>query len=240
MKNVATILLPGTGSDDDYLRRALTGPLERAGARVVNVTPQPARLVSGYLDALDEALQANPDGIAVGGISIGAAVATRWALAHQDRTLAVLAVLPPWTDSPADAPASLSARHTAETLRRDGLDVTTATMRSSSPAWLADELARSWQRQWPALPDAMEDAAAYSGPSAEELRRLTVPLAVVGASDDAIHPVDVAADWASWAPRAALCTVRLADFGPCPPILGQACVAALRAIDDADGAGLSV
>jgi pimeloyl-ACP methyl ester carboxylesterase len=108
-------------------------------------------------------------------------------------------------------------------------------MRASSPAWLADELARSWRRQWPTLPDALEAAAAYVGPSADELRRLRVPLAVVGASDDAIHPIDVAADWASWAPAASLCTVRLAEFGPCPPILGQACVADLQAIADADG-----
>lgn len=230
---VTILLLPGTGSDDDYLGRALGGPLTEAGARVVNVTPQPHRLVSGYLDALDRALQSSPGPIAVGGVSIGAAVATHWALAHQDRTAAVLAVLPPWTGAPGDAPASLSARHTAETLRRDGLEATTAAMRASSPAWLADELARSWRRQWPALPDAMDDAAAYVAPSAEELRGLRVPLAVIGASDDAIHPVGVAADWASWAPRAALRTVRLADFGPSPTLLGAACVDALQAVNDA-------
>jgi pimeloyl-ACP methyl ester carboxylesterase len=227
---VTTFLLPGTGSDDDYLQRALAGPLEQAGARVVNVTPQPQRLVAGYLEALDDALRSDCGGIAVGGVSIGAAVATRWALAHQNRTVAVLAVLPPWTGAPGDAPASLSARHTAATLRRDGLDATTAAMRASSPAWLADELARSWRRQWPALPDAMDEAASYVAPSTDELRGLKVPLAVVGASDDAVHPVGVAADWASWAPRAALRTVALADFGPSPPLLGAACVDALRAI----------
>ena len=226
-----TFLLPGTGSDDDYLRRALAGPLEEAGARVVTVTPHPRRLVAGYLDALDHALRANPGGIAVGGVSIGAAVATRWALAHQDRTVAVLAVLPPWTGVPGDAAASLSARHTAATLRTDGLDATAAAMRSSSPAWLADELSRSWRRQWPALPDAMEEAAAYIAPGADELRALRVPLAVIGACDDAIHPIGVAADWASWAPRAALRRVRLDEFGPRPALLGTACVAALRAIE---------
>jgi len=231
VEDVTIILLPGTGSDDDYLGRALAGPLQGAGARVVNVTPEPHRLVSGYLQVLDQALHAHPEGIAVGGVSIGAAVATRWALAHQDSTVAVLAVLPPWTGAPGDAPASLSARHTAATLRRDGLDTTTATMRASSPGWLADELARSWRRQWPALPDAMEEAAAYVGPSTGELCALRVPLAVVGASDDAIHPVDIAAEWVSTAPRAALRTVRLKDFGPRPPLLGQACVQALAAID---------
>jgi len=228
---VTTILLPGTGSDDDYLRRALAGPLAQAGARVVNVTPEPHALVAGYQHALDQALRSSPGGIAVGGVSIGAAVAARWALAHPDRTVAVLAVLPPWTGAPGDAPASLSARHTASTLRRDGLEPTTAAMRSSSPGWLADELTRSWRRQWPGLPDAMEEAAAYVAPSKDELSTLSVPLAVVGASDDAIHPIAIAAQWATVARRAALHTVRLAEFGPCPSLLGAACVAALQAMD---------
>lgn len=143
----------------------------------------------------------------------------------------MLAVLPPWTGAPNAAPAAISARHTAAALRRDGLQATTAAMRASSPGWLADELTRSWRRQWPALPDAMEEAAAYLAPTADELRRLDVPLAVVAASDDAIHPASVAADWASWAPRAALRTVRLEEFGPHPALLGRACVAALEAID---------
>lgn len=237
MRGVTTVLLPGTGSDDDYLTRALAGPLRRAGAVVVTVAPEPRRLVSGYLEALNKALEAvvaragDSGSIAVGGVSLGAALSARWAAAHPRHTAAVLAVLPPWTGAPEGAPASVSARHTAETLRRDGLDATTAAMRASSPRWLADELARSWRRQWPALPDAMEEAAAYVAPTAEDLRRLDVPLAVVAASDDGIHPAQVAADWASWAPRAALRTVRLEEFGPHPELLGQACVDALQAID---------
>ena len=237
VQGVVTVLLPGTGSDDDYLTRALAAPLARAGAVVVSVAPEPERLVDGYLDALDRALNqtrqrlGDSGRIAVGGVSLGAALATRWALAHPQHTAAVLAVLPPWTGSPDGAPAAVSARHTAATLRRDGLDATTAAMRSSSPRWLADELARSWGRQWPALPDAMEEAAAYVGPSAGDLRRLDVPLAVISASDDAIHPASVAAEWAALAPRAALRTVRLAEFGPHPALLGQACVDALQAID---------
>lgn len=237
MRGVVTVLLPGTGSDDDYLNRALAGPLERAGAVVITVAPEPDRLVTGYLEALDRALaqtlarSGDAGRIAVGGISLGAALAARWALTHSRHTAAVLAVLPPWTGAPDGAPAAASAGHTAATLRQDGLDATTAAMRSSSPGWLADELARSWARQWPALPDAMDEAAAYVAPDAQELRHLNVPLAVVSASDDAIHPAAVAADWASWAPRAALRTIRLAEFGPRPALLGQACVDALQDID---------
>lgn len=237
MRGVVTVLLPGTGSDDDYLTRALAGPLEQAGAVVLSVAPDPQHLVSGYWEALDSALhetlhRSGDSGlIAVGGVSLGAALAAKWACAHPRNTAAVLAVLPPWTGTPDGAPAAVSARHTAATLRRDGLEATTAAMRSSSPQWLADELARSWRRQWPALPDAMDEAAAYAAPEAADLRRLNVPLAVVAAPDDAIHPAAVAADWAAWAPRAAMRTVLLEKFGPDPALLGQACVEALQAID---------
>lgn len=229
---VVTVLLPGTGSDDDYLRRAFGGPLQDAGAKLIAVAPRPERLVEGYLRAMDSASQQHGR-IAVGGVSLGAVVATRWALDHPDRVVAVLAVLPPWTGEPDGAPASLSARHTAATLRREGLAPTTAAMRDSSPAWLADELARSWRRQWPELPDAMEQAAACVAPTRAELSGLQTPLAVVAAGDDLVHPASVAADWAAWAPHAGLSTVRLQDFGPNPPLLGAAALAALDQVDRA-------
>jgi len=228
---VTTVLLPGTGSDEDYLRRALAGPLQQTGAAVVTVAPQPHRLAEGYLEALDRAWRDTAGRIAVGGVSLGAVLAARWAVAHPERTAAVLAVLPPWTGEAGDAPAALSARHTAAALRRDGLAATTSAMRASSPPWLADELARSWARQWPALPDAMDQAASCAAPSRADLSRLPVPLAVVAAVDDQVHPAAVAGDWASWAPRAALRCVRLADFGPDPAVLGRACVDALSGID---------
>jgi pimeloyl-ACP methyl ester carboxylesterase len=227
LRGVTAVLLPGTGSDEDYLRRAFAGPLAEAGITLTAVSPEADGLVAGYLRALDAAT--GP--IVVGGVSIGAAAATRWALAHPGRAMAVLAVLPPWTGAPDGAPAALSARHTADQLRRDGLAATSAAMRSSSPAWLADELSRSWRRQWPSLPDAMDEAAAYPGPSAAELGRLTTPMAVVAAADDVIHPSAIALEWASSAPRAALRTVTLKQFGPDPSALGAASLAALRAID---------
>ena len=80
LSGVATVLLPGTGSDDDYVYRAFAGLLHDAGAVVLAQRPEPSRLVAGYLEALDEAARQGP--IAVGGVSIGAAVAVAWALAH--------------------------------------------------------------------------------------------------------------------------------------------------------------
>ena len=225
LRGRTAVLLPGTGSDDDYIHRAFAGPLHRAGAQLITHRPQPEHLVDGYLAALDAAAESGP--IIVGGVSIGAAVAAAWALRHPGRTLAVLAALPAWLGSPDTAPAALAARHSAAELRRDGLPAVLARLHASSPAWLAAELTRSWTAQWPHLPDALEQAAQYVAPSRAELQALTAPLAVVAAVDDAVHPLAAAADWLSATPRAALHTVTLDQIGADPAALGAACLAAL-------------
>ncbi len=228
LDGVRTVLLAGTGSDDDYLLRAFGPALRRAGAIPIGVAPQQGGVVRGYLQALREAAGVGP--IAVGGVSLGAAVAARWALEHP-ATIAVLAALPAWSGAAGDAPAALSARHTAGQLRRDGLQATTALMRATSPAWLADELDRSWRRQWPWLPDAMEEAAGYLAPTADELSGLAAPIGVAAAVDDPIHPLEVGRQWATAAPRGALRTISLAEFGPRPELLGAACLSALASLD---------
>lgn len=230
LRGVTTVLLPGTGSDDDFVRRAFSRPLRQVGAVLVAPPPEADRLIDGYLSALDDAARDGP--IAVGGVSIGAAVATAWALAHPGRTLAVLAALPAWAGAPDAAPAALAARYSAERLRADGLAATTAQMQASSPAWLAEELTRSWRAQWPHLPDAMDEAAAYVAPGPAELARLAAPLGVAAAVDDPVHPVRVAVEWVGAAPRAALRTVTLDEMGADPAALGAACLAALAEAGD--------
>ncbi|UXA10325.1 alpha/beta hydrolase [Mycobacterium sp. SMC-8] len=226
LRGVTAVLLPGTGSDDDFVYRAFSPALHDAGAVVVTPPPQPERLVDGYRDGLRDAARSGP--IAVGGVSIGAAVALAWALAHPQDVVAVLAALPAWTGDPDAAPAAMAARYSAETLRRDGLAAATAQMQSSSPAWLARELTRSWLGQWPALPDAMEEAARYVAPTSIELEYLGAPLGVVSAADDPVHPLEVGIEWATAAPCAALRTVTLDAIGADPAVLGAECLAALR------------
>lgn len=225
LHGVVTVLLPGTGSDDQYLERAFGEPLRAAGAHLVAVRPEPAALLDGYVRALQQAAESGP--IAVGGVSLGAAVAAGWALAHPDDVVAVLAALPPWTGAPGDAAGAVAARHTAAELRRTGLAATTAAMRASSPPWLADELARSWQRQWPHLPEALDEAAGFIAPGTEDLGRLRAPMGVAAAPDDPIHPLQVAQQWAAAAPHAGLRTVSLDTFGADPAALGRACLDAL-------------
>ncbi|MGC2677126.1 MAG: alpha/beta hydrolase, partial [Mycobacterium sp.] len=153
-----------------------------------------------------------------------------WALWHPERTVAVLAALPAWTGAPDSSPAALAARYSAQQLRDDGLAATTTQMRASSPQWLAEELTRSWQGQWPHLPDAMEAAAGFVAPTHAELQRLTAPMGVAAASDDPIHPLDVGRQWAADAPHAALRTLTLDQIGADAAALGVACLAALDAV----------
>lgn len=225
LRGVTTVLLPGTGSDDDYVYRAFSPALHEVGAVVMVQAPKPGRLIAGYREALDNAAREGP--IAVGGVSLGAAVAAAWAIAHPGHAVAVLAALPAWTGPPQSAPAALSALASAHELRRDGLVAATARMRASSPPWLADELTRSWVGQWPELPDAMEAAAAYVAPTSGQLEGLTAPMGVASASDDPLHPLEVGVEWVAAAPYASLRTVTLAEVGTDPAVLGAACLAAL-------------
>lgn len=227
LRGVTTVLLPGTGSDDSYVHRAFSSAVYQAGALLHTPAPTPRRLIAGYWEALDAAGKQGP--IVVGGVSLGAAVATNWALANPDRTVGVLAALPAWTGAPEDAPAALAARYSARQLREIGLDAAVAAMRAGSPGWLADELTRSWTAQWPALPDAMEEAAGYLSPDTAALQRLSVPMGVAAAVDDAVHPIAVAEHWAASAPRAVLRSVSLDAMGVEASVLGDACMAALRA-----------
>ena len=225
LRGVSVVLLPGTGSDDDYVYRAFCGALHDVGAVVVTPVPQPSRLVEGYSRAMDDAARQGP--IAVGGISIGAAVAASWALTNPTAAVAVLAGLPAWTGSPENATAALAAHYSASVLRRDGLAAAISQMRDSSPPWLSAELTRSWVGQWPDLPDAMDAAARYVAPTGAELERLVAPMGIAAATDDPIHPLEVAVEWAAAAPAAALRTFTLDELGADPGILGAACVSAL-------------
>ena len=57
LQGMTAVLMPGTGSDDDYVRRAFGGALLEAGAVVVAPRPLPGGLIDGYLEALDAAAQ---------------------------------------------------------------------------------------------------------------------------------------------------------------------------------------
>lgn len=221
------VALPGTGSDADFARRAFGPACAARGIELVAVEPDPRAVVAGYLAALDDAARRGP--VLASGISLGAAVALEWAAEHPEAAIGVVAALPAWTGpDTAACPAALSAAATAAQLRADGLDAVVERMRASSPRWLADALTQSWRSQWPRLPEALQEAADYKWPGTELLGTIDVPVAIVTAIDDPVHPLSVAEEWAELIPRSVLLRITLDELGADPAILGNSGIAVFR------------
>lgn len=234
-EGLTAVVLPGSGSDDDFVRRAFAGPLRAVGIRLVAPAPRPGRgVVDGYRTALDTALDTAPDGppdgaagpgrLLVGGVSLGAHVAARWAADRPGRVAGLLLALPAWTGAPADAPAALASIATAARVRSGGLTAAVGEARAGSPPWLGDELERAWRGYGDGLADALLAAAREPGPDEDALAALDVPAGVVGLVDDPVHPLAVARRWSSVLPRAALVTASLGALGGDPAVLGRAAV----------------
>ncbi|HEY1971765.1 MAG TPA: alpha/beta hydrolase, partial [Pseudonocardia sp.] len=178
------VVLPGSGSDELFVRATFGATLGALGVTLCCPRPAPgAEVVPGYLAALDAASdRADRRGgaLLIGGISLGAQVAVRWAArrAAEGRPgpAGLLLALPAWTGRPDGAPASVAASHSADALGRDGLAATLAEVRANTPAWLGDELARAWTRHGPLLADSLRATARSEGPTEAELAGLAVPV----------------------------------------------------------------
>lgn len=227
------VLLPGSGSDEVFVTAAFERPLGALGLRLIAPRPAPgASVVAGYLKALDEAARdsgtgpGSGGGLVVGGVSLGAQIAARWAADRVARGLpgpaGLVLALPAWTGEPGDAPAAAAALATSEALRRDGLAATVADARANTPEWLGSELARAWTRHGDGLAESFETTARTPGPTPEELARLHIPVALVALLDDPVHPVEVGRRWQALLPRARLITTTLAGMGRDPETLGRA------------------
>lgn len=229
------MLLPGSGSDEVFLDRVFTAALSTVGVRAVPVRPDPRQVVASGRRALDEAL--DQDGpLLVGGVSLGAAVAAQWALEHPERVSGLLLALPAWWGEPGAAPAAALASHSAGRLREHGLTAVLAEVADGSPPWLAAELRRAWTRQWPYLPSALDQAAAHIAPTVEAVAALGIPVGLAAATDDPVHPVDVADELAAASRLVKVERVTLAQLGADPGSLGRRVVRAWVAAGGTTGA----
>lgn len=228
------ILLPGSGSDEVLVTTAFARPLGALGLRLVAPRPNSgASVVAGYLDAFDTGIESDAR-VVVGGVSLGAQVAVRWAADRAVRGLpgpaGLLLALPAWTGDPGDAPAAVAARATCAALRRDGLAAVVAETRANTPVWLGTELDRAWTRHGDGLADSFEITARTPGPTPSQLAGLRLPVGLVGLLDDPVHPIEVARRWRALLPGAALVTTTLTAMGRDPETLGRAAALAwLRA-----------
>jgi pimeloyl-ACP methyl ester carboxylesterase len=221
------VILPGAGSSCGFVTRVFAGPLREAGYVLVAPPPVPgAGLVAGAFEALDAAARTYGARLRlVGGISLGAHVAARWA-GRGPGLDGVLLALPAWTGAPAAVAAATSAA--ADTVDRLG---TAGALAAAGDAvgWVADELAAAWPGYGTGLAASLRAAAAAPGPSRAELAALAVPAGVVAFTDDPLHPAAVAREWAATAPYAALRELPLSAPAEDRTVLAHAALAALAA-----------
>lgn len=210
MPVVTVLLLPGTASDEVFVRSVFTEPLSQVGA-VLNAPS--VRTLSERLTALDSAWTGHP--IVVGGVSLGAHVAARWAVENPDKCAGLVLALPAWTGAPHEAPASLAAKASAEIVRTQGLETALA----GTTGWLHAELTRAWHGYGDQLVPHLEEASEHPAPTLDELKTVRVPTGIVGCTDDPVHPFAVARAWAEAIPRAVLTTTTLDAY---PHALGRA------------------
>lgn len=204
------LLLPGTASDEVFVRSVFAEPLSQVGA--VLTAPR-VRTLSERLTALENASAGHP--IVVGGVSLGAHVAARWAARNPGRCAGLILALPAWTGDPGDAPAAQAARASAEIVTNHSLD----TALEGTTGWLRAELTRAWRGYGDQLVPHLEEAAGSPAPTLDELKSLDVPTGIVGCTDDPVHPIEIAEQWAEAIPRAVLTTTTLNAY---PHALGRA------------------
>ncbi len=221
------VVLPGTGSDEVFVRSVFSGPLRALGIRLLAPPPPPGdRLVKGYLDELDR-LSGEHGPLLVGGISFGAHLSAEWAARSPGRCTGLLAALPAWNGPAGDrTPASLAARLSADLVAESGVDGALAKSSDDVPEWLSAELGRAWRRHGDGLAASLRTAASHPAPGLEELKGLEVPAGIGACVDDPIHPVEVARAWADALPRAEVGESTLTALGADRESLGRATVLA--------------
>ncbi|MCS7476661.1 alpha/beta hydrolase [Umezawaea endophytica] len=214
------VVLPGTASDEVFVRSVFEEPLAQVGLRL---TAPESTTVEEHLAALDDAWNGCP--LLVGGISLGAHVAASWALRHPERCAGLLLALPAWSGPAGEAPAALAARASAAVVDRDGVDNALVGV----DGWLGAELSRAWRGHGHRLATTLRAASKSEAPTTAELSGLDIPAGVAACNDDPVHPLGVAQSWTKALPKAALRTTTLTALGTDRTTLGRAAVLALLA-----------
>ncbi|WP_249467483.1 alpha/beta fold hydrolase [Amycolatopsis thermalba] len=225
MPKPAAVLLPGTGSDEVFVRSVFAGPLAAFGMRTVAPPPpRGAAVTAGLLTSLDEAAADGP--VLAGGVSLGAHLAAEWAVRNPGKCAGLLLAMPAWCGHPGEAPASLAARASADLVDAHGLDEALRLATAGVAPWLGAELTRAWRRHGDGLAASLRVAAAHPAPTLEALAELDIPVGIAACTDDPVHPAAVAHAWAKALPRAVVRETTLAALGADRESLGRAALLA--------------
>jgi pimeloyl-ACP methyl ester carboxylesterase len=221
------VIAHGAGSTADFVQRAFGGPLAAIGYELVSWDRRVA--VSAAADELG-ALVARTKATVVGGISVGAILATRFALSPAGAALnGLLVALPPPPGQPAPADSEDPGQVP------DIQNLVDEVCRTAVP-WVAQEIRSSWLTYEPAdLIRELRTASTAMPPTQDALSRCRIPTGIVALADDPVHPVEVATMWAQAIPHAAVETVHLYEPGDDVSVLGAAAVHAWQRAQSVTG-----
>lgn len=168
-----------------------------------------ALTIAHFTDDLAQMIDLLPQKpIAVGGISMGAAMALRLAVTRPDLVQALILSRPAWVTD--DAPANMQPNAQAGRMLAQGLDAFDATDTAKHLAETApDNLASLrcfFTRPNPTVTQALLTRIAADGPgvTAQDLRALTIPTLIMASAEDAVHPMAHAIDLSRLIPGAQL------------------------------------
>lgn len=180
----------GAGSSATFLSRAF--PSDRLGVAESVYLDDRTGDVSAIEASLRKAVESRPGPVVLGGVSLGAHAVARSLSDPPANVVGAILCLPAWT-GPAAFVAGLTAT-AAEAINRLGIYGVLSELPEDD--WVTRELADAWSERSDAeLVAELERAARQPGPSVEQLRSISVPVAIVGMTDDPLHPASVAAQW---------------------------------------------
>jgi pimeloyl-ACP methyl ester carboxylesterase len=216
--NRKAVLAHGAASSAAFIRRAFAGPLAGIGYEVVTWDRR-----TPAADAVDElaALVERSDATVVGGVSVGAILAARYALRPGVRLSGLLLALPP-----GDPAGPLLAEPAQRPVVDDITSLVEAASRGAAP-WVAAEIRAAWPTYGhDELLGELRTAAHAVPPALAELARIDAPTGVVGLAGDPVHPLAVAEAWAQAIPAAAVETLALDEPAADVSVIGAAAVRA--------------
>ncbi len=204
------LLVPGSASTGDFVRRAFRGLLAGV-AEAVTVgegTGDPVALADEIGREVDSREGTDRAVTVVVGVSVGAHAVAGWAASRAGQSAAgdllLVCAMPAWIGEP-DATAALTAS-AADLIAAAGISSEVARLQSEYPDdWVVAELTRAWTALGPtAVLASLRATAASAAPRHTDLHRIRQRAAVVALSDDPFHPAEVARQWVDAIPNAVL------------------------------------
>lgn len=217
------VLLPGSASTSDFVRRAFPQILHDIG--VTDWTPTGG-------DALDMAHQLGRyvstlpnSSLLIIGLSVGAHAAALWASDNPRPHTRMLLAMPAWTGPP--GPVAATTAVAAQRIEDIGLREELAQLTEQyADDWVTAELVRAWSETNPAqLVATLRATARSAAPTVDQLRGITCPTLVLGLHDDPMHPWAVARQWAENIAGAELIGLDRSEPQTDLTAFGRACVA---------------